>query len=823
MSSDSDRPLGLQAGEKLSGTAWCRNSGRSIRRMRVLHVINGLSTGGAEAVLYRLTTYPSDIEHEVVCLQSPDWYSEQLAARGVRVHHFNWSSPASVVPAAIRLYRLIKRSGADVIQAWMYRSNTVAAIAARLAGRPVIWNIRSSAIAPLRLPTQILAYGGGLLARWLSDAVINCSEASQRIHARLGYESVETTVIPNGYDPASFQPDDGARARARAALGLRDDEFIVGSIGRWDPHKGYPVLLRALAVLRERGDGQRLLLIGRDLDTSNDELMELIKQTGCEELVRPIGPRTDIQDIARALDLHVLASVSEGFPNVVAETMLSGTPNVVTDAGDAGLIVGDTGWVIARGDAPAIADAIQAARSEWSDSPENWAARRKASRRRIIDNFSLARMVEAYERVWRGTAARKAAIVASRVPAKLERPRKARPAVSRPLRILHIINDLGLGGAETLLFRLTTRGSENEHVVVSLGRASWYSKFLEDKGVPLYHLDINSPGAVPKGAVRLKRIIADSGADVVQCWMYRSNVFGGVIAKAAGKPVVWGIHCASFKPLRASSRAMVYVGGVLARWNPNFIVSCSAEAIRVHDKLGYGAAECAVIHNGYDSAQFIPDEAARVASRKALGIGPSDFLVGTVSRWDPLKDIPNFLAALRIARARGVPLRGVLIGAGLGRANAALAAELERAGCADFVEALGPRNDLPDLARAIDLHVLASRTEAFPNVVAETMLSGTPNAVTDVGDSALMIGDTGWLAAPKHPDQLADAIVEAYAECKERPRQWASRRRAARKQIADKFSLDRMSDAYAQVWLKVAAAGTPSSESVSRTTAKKAA
>jgi glycosyltransferase involved in cell wall biosynthesis len=368
--------------------------------MRVLHVINDLATGGAETVLFRLTTYPSDVEHEVICLQHRSTFSEKLEDHGIRVHHLDWVSPMASLRPFARLLRLTKASGADIVQAWMYRSNVFAAVAGKLAGIPVVWNIRSSSVAALRPASRMLAYAGGRLAKWLPEAVINCSAVSKQIHGRLGYDSVGGAIIPNGYDAQLFRPDEAVRARIRAELGFEEDCFLVGCIGRWDSHKNYPLLLRTLRLLHDRGIPLRLLLVGRGLHFDNPELAELIKSSGCAAFVQAIGERSDVPDVARALDLHVLASVSEGFPNVVAETMLSATPNAVTDVGDAALIVGDAGWVVPPGDAGLLARAVELARDEWANSPDRWGERRTAARQRIVERFSLGRMVEAYQEVW---------------------------------------------------------------------------------------------------------------------------------------------------------------------------------------------------------------------------------------------------------------------------------------------------------------------------------------------------------------------------------------------------------------------------------------
>lgn len=375
----------------------------STRRLRVLHVINDLGPGGAETVLYRLTTQALAVDHEVICLHAPDWYSVRLKDAGIPVHHLNWATPASVAPWP--LYRLIKGSGADIVQGWMYRSNLIAGLIAKVAGIPVVWNIRCSSLDTLRFGSRVLVYAGGVLASWIPKFVINCSAQSEELHRQWGYGTVEGRVIANGYDPAFLYPDEQARVATRAQLGMSGDSFVIGTVGRWHAMKGYSILLKAARLLADRGVPFRLLFIGRALQSGNAELVALIRDSGCEDFVQLFGERSDIPDLDRALDLHVLASVgAEGFPNVVAETMLSGTPNVVTDIGDAGLIVGDTGWVVQRGDAVRLADAIEAAFREWKSSGTKWRHRREMARKRIIENFSLDGMVRAYEAVWQKVA-----------------------------------------------------------------------------------------------------------------------------------------------------------------------------------------------------------------------------------------------------------------------------------------------------------------------------------------------------------------------------------------------------------------------------------
>ena len=102
--------------------------------------------------------------------------------------------------------------------------------------------------------------------------------------------------------------------------------------------------------------------------------------------------------------------------------------------------------------------------------------------------------------------------------------------------------------------------------------------------------------------------------------------------------------------------------------------------------------------------------------------------------------------------------------------------------------------------------VAALWSEAFPNVVAETMLSATPNAVTDVGDSAMIVSGSGWTVPPGEPDKMADAIETAFHEWRDRPGDWERRRAAARQSIVERFTFERMVTVYQRVWREVAKA-----------------
>jgi glycosyltransferase involved in cell wall biosynthesis len=375
--------------------------------LRILHVIGSLIHGGAEALLYRIATRPSDAEHIIVSFAPPAHYSRLLSSAGVEVHHLGTVSPISGVLATGRLLRLMRELKPDVVQGWMYRSNVLAGLCAKLLGVPMIWGIHCSSFQGLKKRSRGWIYLSGLLAKWLPNRVINCSMRSLKRHERIGYDPAIVEVVFNGYDTSVFRPDEHSRASTRAALGIADDCFLVGNISRWHPQKDHGTLIAALEQLKNRlASGWHCILVGRDLDQDNVSLAKLISAAQLNDQITCLGPRSDITGMMRALDLHILSSsFGEAFPNVVAEAMASGTPCVVTDVGDSEFIIGETGWCAPPREPEQLAEAIRAAHLEWSLQPDRWQVRTRNARHRIVENFTLAKMIDGYEQIWMQVAA----------------------------------------------------------------------------------------------------------------------------------------------------------------------------------------------------------------------------------------------------------------------------------------------------------------------------------------------------------------------------------------------------------------------------------
>jgi glycosyltransferase involved in cell wall biosynthesis len=374
------------------------------------------------------------------------------------------------------------------------------------------------------------------------------------------------------------------------------------------------------------------------------------------------------------------------------------------------------------------------------------------------------------------------------------------------MKILHVITTLAQGGAEAVLFRLIVASTPAlEHVVISLRGDAYYAPKLRAAGIEVHTLNMPRGRLTLNGLFRLRRLVIDVHPDVVQTWMYHADLVGGLIARWAGVPVVWGVRNSNLNAdtSSVSARIVARVCGLISGWLPEAIICCSEKAARIHQIIGYSAEKFAIIPNGVDLTRFAPDAAMRMRTRMAWGIQPDQRLLGMVARWDPQKDHDTLLHALAHLTTRGVIFRFVLVGTAMSRDNAELFDIIGRLGLRDRIILAGPHEDIPAVMNALDLHVLSSAYgEAFPSVVAEAMACGTPSVVTDVGDSAQIVGTTGWVVPPKDAEALAQGIQEALITLDASGREVLGQ--LTRTRVQERFGLKKMVDAYVALWRSVA-------------------
>lgn len=372
------------------------------------------------------------------------------------------------------------------------------------------------------------------------------------------------------------------------------------------------------------------------------------------------------------------------------------------------------------------------------------------------------------------------------------------------MKVLHIITGLEEGGAEAVLYRLIVHDSKNIHEVVSLTSQGKYGSLLRNNGISVTALGMPSGQITLRGLRHLWQLIRSSKADVLQTWMYHANLIGGILGWLVKIPVVWGIR-STILSRPENKLTTIWIARLCAPLSwlvSSRIVICAESGIDTHVKMGYSRSRMVVIPNGYDLNYFSPDLVNREQVRNQWGISSSVPIIGMVARFDPQKDHMNLIEALAHLVEAGKNFQVVLVGKGINEDNQKLMGCIRKTNLANHVYLLGSHNDIPSIMNAIDLHVLSGSGEGFPNVLAEAMACGTPCVTTDVGDAALIVGNTGWVVPPRNPTALAQAIHSALEEW-EKPEQWRRRQLACRSRIEQMFGIEKMVERYQQLWSEV--------------------
>jgi glycosyltransferase involved in cell wall biosynthesis len=365
-------------------------------------------------------------------------------------------------------------------------------------------------------------------------------------------------------------------------------------------------------------------------------------------------------------------------------------------------------------------------------------------------------------------------------------------------RVAHVITGLNPGGAEMMLFKLLSAMDRVvfKPEVISLTGMGPLAERIQALDITVRALGMRRGVPNPLSLLRLAVWLRRSKPDVIQTWMYHADLIGGIAAKLVGGiPVIWGIRHSNLDP-QGSKRKTIWTANACARlsnWLPTQIVCCSEASLPVHAALGYATRKMCVIPNGFDLDVFRPDPSARRSVRAELGIPEDTLLIGMFARFHAQKDHRNFVEAAALLHAHHPDIHFLLCGDGITWENRVLSGWIVTASIHEHCHLLGPREDIPRLAAALDIASSSSFGEGFPNVVGEAMSCGVPCVVTDVGDSDRIVGTTGRIVAAKDPEALAMAWKEMIDLGEEGRRGLGV---AARKRVMDRYELSRIVEKY---------------------------
>lgn len=356
--------------------------------VRVLHVVHHLQPGGMEYGLIKLVNglAGGPIESIICSTSAADPQMARLLAPGVRLVELErrvGNDPRLVW----QLYRLFRRERPDIVHSHAWGTLVEGLVAARLARVPVVMHGEHGTLQ--LKPYQVW------LQRWAWSRVDHLLSVSSRLAERMsvavGVPLGRITVLRNGVDLTRFGSI--SREEARLELGITGDVVVIGHVGRLVPVKDQAALVHAAAVLRDRGDRFRVLIVGDG--PLRGELEQQVADMDLGTCVQFLGHRADVERFFAALDVYVLCSRSEGMPNTILEAMASGVPVVSTNVGGADELVveGETGFLVPAGQVRALAEALHCLVVDR----QLRRALGAAGQARAEAKFSVAAMLTAYE------------------------------------------------------------------------------------------------------------------------------------------------------------------------------------------------------------------------------------------------------------------------------------------------------------------------------------------------------------------------------------------------------------------------------------------
>ena len=346
-------------------------------------------------------------------------------------------------------------------------------------------------------------------------------------------------------------------------------------------------------------------------------------------------------------------------------------------------------------------------------------------------------------------------------------------------RVLHVITDLDVGGAERSLMSIAPATTHRGWVptVASLMPGGFFAERLRKANVPVRQLGMKRSSHALLGLLRLAAVIRRERPVIIQSWMYHADLMATLALALSGRwrktKLFWGVRCSDmdFSKYDPQLRIVFRLCALLSRL-PHGVIANSDAGREVHQRLGYKPKRFYVVHNGIETGRFKVPQGTRSQVRRELGLPPNGPVIATVARLDPMKDYECFLAALE--RLPGIDALAI----GRGTENLPDRPRLRR---------LGQRDDIVELLAASDILVSSSAFgEGFSNAIAEGMAAGLPVVATDIGDARCMVGDAGIIVRPRDPEALAAALKRLIEAPETRARLGA----LGRRRVEELFSVE---------------------------------
>ncbi|MDC3042949.1 glycosyltransferase [Candidatus Pelagibacter sp.] len=379
--------------------------------MKIIHIINSLKKGGAEGNLYRLcklqkNKYKKKIDIIIITLIDNGYFENELKKNGIKVYSLAWNKKNryfEFIKKILKLRNFIRKQNPDVIQSWMYHSNFLTIFLPKIFYEKIFWNIRHSELnfQISKKTTIFISFLCGLFSKIVPKKIIYCSERSIKFHENQHfYSKIKTTLINNGYNDKTYYPSKYLNLNFRKKYKIDKSDIILGFAGRYAKQKNIYSMLLAFSNIIKNFDNIYFYMVGKNINSLNKELYNFVLDLKIKNKVIFLKEQKNLLEFYNGIDLLLLTSHSESFPNVIAEAMLCKTPVLSSDAGCAKKIIGASGFIMRNNDHQSILNGLIKSIKIFRYNKNKWNTLKKNSRQQIKKNFSIAKMSNKYLRAW---------------------------------------------------------------------------------------------------------------------------------------------------------------------------------------------------------------------------------------------------------------------------------------------------------------------------------------------------------------------------------------------------------------------------------------
>jgi len=379
--------------------------------MKIVHIINSLKKGGAEGNLYRLCKiqkkkYKNKIDIIIITLIDSGYYEYELKKKGIKILSLRINEKNKIfdfIKKITKLRKYIKKINPDIIQSWMYHSNFLTMFIPKKYHNKIFWNIRHSELN-LKISkkmTIFLSIICGLFSRFVPKKIIYCSEKSIKFHENNQYYcKKKTRLIDNGYSDKTYYPSNNLRSNFRKKNKIKKTDIILGYAGRYAKQKNIESLLNAFSKIVKNYSNVHLYMVGKEINLQNKELINIMSGLNIKDKMVLLNEQKNLLEFYNGIDLLVLTSHSESFPNVIAEAMLCSTPVLASNAGCSKKIIDKYGFVLNKNDYLSITKGLKRSINILENKKGNWKSLKKNVRSQIKNKFSIEKMAHNYSENW---------------------------------------------------------------------------------------------------------------------------------------------------------------------------------------------------------------------------------------------------------------------------------------------------------------------------------------------------------------------------------------------------------------------------------------